>query len=104
MNSIVKKDLEKKDDDKSSDEYVGFYDSNKIVYEQRGDYFGILDKIKSFRHFGFFQLIGLLRWVTSLVNDFSKFVLFSSLILVKVFNSKRFLANRQAHLFVIKID
>lgn len=39
-----------------------------------GDYFGILDKIRSFRHFGFFQLIKLTRWINSLVNDFSKYI------------------------------
>ena len=66
------KDLEKRDDNKSSDEFVGFYDANSIVYDQTGAFFGILDTIKSFRHFGLFQLIGLLRWVKALVNDFAK--------------------------------
>ena len=70
----------KKDDDKSSDEYLGFYDANKIVFEQKGDYFGLFDKLKSFQHFGFFQLIKLTRWVSKRVEDFSKLVLLNNFV------------------------
>lgn len=55
MKAFVEKfSLEKAEDDNSKNKYTALYDSNGIIIELTGKYFGLLDKLKLIRHFGFF--------------------------------------------------
>jgi hypothetical protein len=62
---------------------LGLFDKNGLILEKRGDYFGILDKIRFIRHFGFLQLLKFDKWVENFTDQFSKYALFGSLILKK---------------------
>ena len=71
-NALLLIDLEKRCDDKDSDTYVGFYDSNGILISMDGSFFGIMDKIRMFNYFGFFQLIRFTRWIETFLEKFSR--------------------------------
>lgn len=71
MKSFVKLfDLKKRDDDKDSDSFVGFYDSKGVLLSLDGKYFGISDKFRMFKYFGLIQLIRFTRRIQAFVNKF----------------------------------
>ena len=89
--------LKQRDIDESHDSMI-IFDSNGIVLKQTGKWFDIVDKLRMFKHFGFFQLLKLKSWIAALVNDFSRIyklqdkgVTFTSL--------KEFLANLSPNLY-----
>jgi prenylcysteine oxidase/farnesylcysteine lyase len=54
------------------DEYFGMYDSNGILFETNGKYFGLFDKFRFFSYFGLLNLFRFKNWVKNLTNDFCK--------------------------------
>jgi hypothetical protein len=56
---------------------LGLFDKNGLILEKRGDYFGILDKLRFIRYFGFLQLLKFDKFVEKYTDQFSKYNLFS---------------------------
>jgi len=64
------KGLEKREDDK--DEFHGFYNADGLLLSLNGAYFGLFDKIKMFKYFGFVQLVTFFRWIEDFLKKFTK--------------------------------
>lgn len=64
--------LEKREDGKDSDEFTGFFNSKGILISMDGAFFGIWDKIKMFKYFGFGQLISFTRWIEEFIKKFTR--------------------------------
>ncbi|CAF0785178.1 unnamed protein product [Brachionus calyciflorus] len=65
-------DLKKKDQEEKRKSIVGLFDSNGLLFNTTGNLFGLLDKIRFLRHFGFFQLLKFKKWIRMFIKNFSK--------------------------------
>lgn len=67
--------MEKREDGKDSDEFTGFFNSKGILISMDGAFFGIWDKIKMFKYFGFGQLISFTRWIEEFIKKFTRYLM-----------------------------